>query len=457
MANTFDCNQVPAADVNATQLSTVKVCEPVSGSVWQNEQPNEITAYNADYTSVSRNPISMNRAARKGTVSDIEVAPGFQTDVTISTAEYWIPPFLYSRWTGGTTLTGNFTAPGEITLSESYTLPYDLYVMIDGKKYDVKESKNNVDHTKLIVDGLTTATGPATVEIIGGIPELSYADGVLTITDNSFDFPVGSQIFIGSGGFARIRKKISLSQYEIDNTDLTSITETETPVYFSSFVSNVSQDSDLFERTQMTFEARFNTDPVTYQYARAVEANQLTVNAPLTDKMTMDMTFIAQEMQTVTEALPGAGHVDYLKDEALNTVTNISRVRIADLDDKGLSTYMKDVTLTINNNAQGEKVLGKMGSAFTSLGDLEVTVSTETVMTDASVLQAIENNTSVDFTLACKNGDGALLFNIPTATISNGAKSMNRGEKVKISTDLTGYLDADYGFVVGVSLFKYLP
>lgn len=98
-----------------------------------------------------------------------------------------------------------------------------------------------------------------------------------------------------------------------------------------------------------------------------------------------------------------------------------------------------------------------MGSAFTSLGDLEVTVSTETVMTDASVLQAIENNTSVDFTLACKNGDGALLFNIPTATISNGAKSMNRGEKVKISTDLTGYLDANYGFVVGVSLFKYLP
>lgn len=457
MANTFDCNQVPAADVNATQLSTVKVCEPVSGSVWQNEQPNEITAYNADYTSVSRNPISMNRAARKGTVSDIEVAPGFQTDVTISTAEYWVPPFLYSRWTGGNTLTGNFTAAGEVTLSESFTVPYDLYVMVDGKKYSALKASNS-DPAKLVIDGLDTATGAATVEIIGGKPEIAYASGVLTISDNTFNFPVGSQIFITGKGFARIRKKISATEYEIDNHDISgSIVATATDVYFSSFVSNVSQDSDLFERTQMTFEARFNTDPVTYQYARAVEANQLTVNAPLTDKMTMDMTFIAQEMQTVTEALPGAGHVDYLKDEALNTVTNISRVRIADLDDKGLSTYMKDVTLTINNNAQGEKVLGKMGSAFTSLGDLEVTVSTETVMTDASVLQAIENNTSVDFTLACKNGDGALLFNIPTATISNGAKSMNRGEKVKISTDLTGYLDADYGFVVGVSLFKYLP
>lgn len=457
MANTFDCNQVPAADVNATQLSTVKVCEPVSGSVWQNEQPNEITAYNADYTSVSRNPISMNRAARKGTVSDIEVAPGFQTDVTISTAEYWIPPFLYSRWTGGNTLTGNFTAAGEVTLSESFTAPYDLYVMVDGKKYSALKASNS-DPDKLIIDGITTDSGAASVEIIGGKPEIAYASGILTITDNTFDFPVGSQIFITGKGFARIRKKISATEYEIDNHDISSpIVATVTDVYFSSFVSNVSQDSDLFERTQMTFEARFNTDPVTYQYARAVEANQLTVNAPLTDKMTMDMTFIAQEMQTVTEALPGAGHVDYLRDEALNTVTNISRVRIADLDDKGLSTYMKDVTLTINNNAQGEKVLGKMGSAFTSLGDLEVTVSTETVMTDASVLQAIENNTSVDFTLACKNGDGALLFNIPTATISNGAKSMNRGEKVKISTDLTGYLDADYGFVVGVSLFKYLP
>ena len=204
-------------------------------------------------------------------------------------------------------------------------------------------------------------------------------------------------------------------------------------------------------------EAKFNTTPVTYRYARAVEPNQLTINAPLTDKMNMDMTFIAQEMQTVSDPLPEASHVDYKSDEALNTVTNISRVRIADLDEKGLSTYMKDVTLTINNNAQGEKVLGKMGSAFTSLGDLEVTMNTETVMTDANVLKAIENNTSVDFTLACKNGDGALIFNIPTATISNGALSMSRGEKVKVGTDLTGYLDDHYGFVIGVSLFKYLP
>ena len=99
----------------------------------------------------------------------------------------------------------------------------------------------------------------------------------------------------------------------------------------------------------------------------------------------MDKTFIAQEMQTDTESLPGVTHIDYLKDEELNTVTNISRVRNADLHDKRLSTYMKDLTLTNNNKAQVEKVLGKMGSAFTSLGDLEVTVSTETVMTDASV------------------------------------------------------------------------
>lgn len=465
MAKIFDCNQVPAADVNATQLSTVKECEPTSKSVWQKEQPNEISAFNADYTPVSRNPISTNRAARKGTISDVEVAPAFQTDVTIGTAEYWIPPFLYSDWNGIQPVTGKITEVGKITLDSPLALPFDTVIEVSGSKviknnavYTVTKIGND-DPNTLNVDGLELdAENPITVSVVGAKTNVSLDKGKLTIPDNTYKLPVGSQLFIKDKGFIRVREVLSDTEYLVDNHDIEEpMTSALVEIYFSSFVSNVAQDSPLYKKTQLTMEAKFNTTPVTYRYARAVEPNQLTINAPLTDKMNMDMTFIAQEMQTVSDPLPEASHVDYKSDEALNTVTNISRVRIADLDEKGLSTYMKDVTLTINNNAQGEKVLGKMGSAFTSLGDLEVTMNTETVMTDANVLKAIENNTSVDFTLACKNGDGALIFNIPTATISNGALSMSRGEKVKVGTDLTGYLDDHYGFVIGVSLFKYLP
>lgn len=445
----FDCNKASAADVNATQLSTAKVCEPVSGTVWQKEQPNEITSFQADYTSVARNPISMDRAARKGTITDVEVAPGFQTDLTIGTAEYWIPPFLYSKWSGFKEMTGNI-ASGTIELDTPLVLPFEVIAKVNGQLKTIS--------TDWAVTGIED--GPVTVLIVGAKPTISFtvATGNLTITGNTFDIPLNSKLFIAGQGFVRVREKLSATEYIVDQFDIDQeIVDTTVDMYFSSFVSTVAQDSPLYEATQLTFEARFNTDPVTYQYARAVQANQMTVNAPLSDKATVDMTFIADELQTSDSALPGLERVGYTLNEALNTVTNISRVRIDGVDEKGLSTYMKDVTLTINNNAAGEKTLGNVGNTFTSLGDLEVTMNTETVMTDARVLQAIENNATVSFTLACKNNDGAVIFDIPTATISNGAKTLNRGEKVKIGTDLTGFLDDKFGYVLGVSLFNYLP
>lgn len=445
----FDCNKASAADVNATQLSTAKVCEPVSGTIWQKEQPNEITSFQSDITFTARNPITMDRAARKGTITDVEVAPGFQTDLTIGTAEYWIPPFLYSQWSGFKEMTGNI-ASGTIELDTPLVLPFEVIAKVNGQLKTIS--------TAWAVTGVED--GPVTVLIVGAKPTISFtvATGKLTITGNTFDIPLNSQLFIKDQGFVRVREKLSSTEYTVDQFDIDQeIVDTAVDMYFSSFVSTVAQDSPLYEATELTFEARFNTDPVTYQYARAVQANQMTVNAPLSDKATVDMTFIADELQTSDSALPGAGYVDYTLNEALNTVTNISRVRIDGVDEKGLSTYMKDVTLTINNNAAGEKTLGNVGNTFTSLGDLEVTMNTETVMTDARVLQAIENNATVSFTLACKNNDGAVIFDIPTATISNGAKTMNRGEKVKIGTDLTGFLDDKFGYVLGVSLFHYLP
>lgn len=444
----FDCNKASAADVNATQLSTAKVCEPVSGTIWQKEQPNEITSFQADYTSVARNPISMDRAARKGTITDVEVAPSFQTDLTIGTAEYWIPSFLYSKWTGFKEMIGSVES-GTIALDDPLVLPFEVIAKVNGQLKTIS--------TDWAVTGVED--GPVNVLIVGAKPTISFtvATGKLTITGNTFDIPLNSQLFIKDQGFVRVREKLSATEYIVDQFDIDQeIVDTAVDMYFSSFVSTVAQDSPLYEATQLTFEARFNTDPVTYQYARAVQANQMTVNAPLSDKATVDMTFIADELQTSDSALPGLERVDYTLNEALNTVTNISRVRIDGVG-TGKDNYFKDVTLIINNNAAGEKTLGNVGNTFTSLGDLEVTMNTEVVLTNSDIMLAIENNATVSFTLACKNNDGAVIFDIPTATISNGAKTLNRGEKVKIGTDLTGFLDDKFGYVLGVSLFHYLP
>lgn len=448
---TFDCNKASAADVGATQLSSVKVCEPTSQSVWQNELPNEITSYQADYTTVSSKPISMNRSARKGTVTDVEVAPGFQTNLTIGTGEYWIPPFLYSKWTNNDELTGTISSQ-VVNFDSPVTIGCDHHILINGQKAVINDANT--------VSGATIPDGTVIIKLLGVETNVTYVKATNTISmqGSTIALSKGSYVYVDGKGFARVKSSTSADVYVLDNNDFTAdFTEANGSVYFGAFVSNVAQDSPLYYNTDLTFEARFNTEPVTYQYARGVRSNQLTLNAPLSDLCTMDMTFLAEDLQTLETALPGSGHVDYILKEPLNTVTNISRVRIAGIDDQGISTYMKDVTLTINNNAAGEKTLGRKGNTFTSLGDLEVTMNTETVMTDAKVLKAIEENATVNFTLACNNNDGAIIFDMPSAGIGNGAKTLNRGEKVKIGTDLTGFYDDEFGYVIGVSLFTYLP
>ncbi|MDI5633262.1 phage tail tube protein, partial [Salmonella enterica subsp. enterica serovar Anatum] len=108
----FKCSQTPAADVNATRLSVAKVCEPVSGTPWTVQQPNEISSYSADITKTQRTPISTDRSARKGTVTNVEVAPGFQTDLTLDTFRYWGDGFLYSKWVGAGAIDIDVTSVG---------------------------------------------------------------------------------------------------------------------------------------------------------------------------------------------------------------------------------------------------------------------------------------------------------------------------------------------------------
>lgn len=483
MANSvFTCSQVPAADVNATRLSVAKVCEPVSGTPWTVQQPNEISSYSADITKTQRTPISTDRSARKGTVTNIEVAPGFQTDVTLDTFRYWGDGFLYSRWVGA----GNVDIDVTSVDADSYNVATMTAALSEGTlvyaagfalaaNNGLKTVGVGSTTTEISVTGLAVEASPpaeARIYVVGhaaAVGDISVnANGQLASTVLDFTtlgLVKGQYIYVEgftqtvTSKLARI-EAVTANLITLDNSEF--VTEAGTgktvSLFVSSFVRNVPVDSADYVKTEYTMEARYNTDPVIYEYARAVAANQMTINAPLTEKMTMDLTFVAQDLSEPVETpLPGSGYVEFVDNEAYNTVTNLNRVRLTGIDDSGLSTYLKDVTVTVNNNVSGENVLGVMGAAFTNLGNLEVTMDTETVMTDGAVLAAIRNNATVNFELAGVNGDGAFVVNIPSMTLGDGSKNLATGEKVKVTVSGTAHEEESIGFTIGFSLFPYLP
>ncbi|AIB07050.1 major tail protein [Salmonella phage 9NA] len=478
----FNCSQVPAADVNATRLSIAKVCEPVSGTPWTVQQPNEISSYSADITKTQRTPISTDRSARKGTVTNVEVAPGFQTDITLDTFRYWGDGFLYSKWVGAGAIDIDVTsvdadsynvatmgaalAAGTLVYATGFTLAAN-----NGLKTVGASSTT----TEIMVTGLAAESSPpaeARLYVVGHVAAAGdiAVNGNGQLTSTTLDFTTlglvpGQYIYVDgftqsvTSKMARVTT-IDADTITLSNSEFTTEAGTDKTVrlFVSSFVRNVPVDSADFLKTEYTMEARYNTTPVIYEYARAVAANQMTINAPLTEKMTMDLTFVAQDLSEPVETpLPGAGYSEFVANEAYNTVTNLNRVRLTGIDESGLSTYLKDVTVTINNNVSGENVLGVMGAAFTNIGNLEITMDTETVMTDGSVLAAIRNNATVNFELAGVNGDGAFVVNIPAMTLGDGSKNLATGKKVKVTVSGTAHEEETVGYMIGFSLFPYLP
>jgi hypothetical protein len=478
----FNCNQVPAADVNATRLSVAKVCEPVSGTPWTVQQPNEISSYSADITKTQRTPISTDRSARKGTVTNIEVAPGFQTDITLDTFRYWGDGFLYSRWVGAGAINidvidveagiynvGTLAAAlpaGTLIYAAGFSLAANngLKTVASGGTTSeipvtgVVAEASPPAEARIYVVGRAAATGDLAVNANGQITSTTLDLTTLGLVKGQYIYLDGFTQTVTSK-MARV-ESVTTNLLSLDNSEF--VTEVGTGktvrIFVSSFVRNVPVDSADYVKTEYTMEARYNTDPAIYEYARAVAANQMTINAPLTEKMTMDLTFVAQDLsEPVDTPLPGSGYFEFVDNEAYNTVTNLNRVRLTGIDESGLSTYLKDTTVTINNNVSGENVLGVMGAAFTNLGNLEVTLDTETVMTDGAVLAAIRNNATVNFELAGVNGDGAIVVNIPSMTLGDGSKNLATGEKVKVTVSGTAHEEEQIGFTIGFSLFPYLP
>jgi len=470
-----------AADGSATSISLCRVNEPDSGTVWTYQEPNEVSSWGASLETVARQPLSLDRAARKGTVTSLSAEAGFTADQFIDNLAYLLDALVFSVWKGnnpnGTASTGA-TASGYSVVSGGTAFTQGTLVYVSGfdmaANNGLKVVGSGSTNTNIAVTGLTVDTSTGTVYKAG----IRYSTGSLTMdaqgnlvsAATAIDFTTlgltPGQV-IGLTGFstdadgtARVRQ-VTATQITLDHHSGTPAAITPSgnvDLYIGSFVRNVSMDNVDYQCVPYTGEARYNTTPTTYEYARGMLLNQIAFNNSLEDKTTLETTFICEDVEAMTETrLPGIWE-NYDRTEAFNTSADFTDLRLFITGDlTGDTTFFKDTTLTINNNLSGESVLGKLGPEFINLGDFAVTLDTEVVLTDTRVAAAIRNNTTCGLQYTQQNNDGAIVVDLPTMTLGDGAKNIAANEKVKLTTTGTAFLDDDYGYVVGFSLFPYLP
>jgi hypothetical protein len=143
--------------------------------------------------------------------------------------------------------------------------------------------------------------------------------------------------------------------------------------------------------------------------------------------------------------------------EAFSTTSDCARLRITQVDETGITTDFKSLTLKINNNVSPEKVLCNLGAKYMNYGNFEVDGEAELLFTNAAVPIAIRGNETVSLTFGARNNDGAYMFHIPSMTMGGGGRSYPVNESVTININSEAFADPTLDISLGLTMFPHIP
>lgn len=463
-----------------------------SPTSWRTLEPNDISRFGSEITKVARDPITNDRNRRKAIVTDLDSGVEFSGDWTGSHIDDFLEGFMYSSAVGAATF-----APTAVT-STGYTVPsggaLDANTIIHATGFTTAANNGtklvgaSSTSTEIKASGLTAEASPpsnATVEVAGvraSTGDLQIdASGDLTSSTldlSALGLSVGQVIHVGgvsaasqfanaaNTGFARITA-IASGKLTLDKKATTYVTDTGSgktiEILFGRFVRNVATNhADYLERYFM-FEAAYadlESGPAdAYEYAKDNLCNEMTFNLPLTEKATLDFTFVGTDtdIPTTTRKTGASSAIAPLHVEGYGTSSDIARLRITKVDETGLTTDFKTMSLSINNNASMEKVIGTLGGKYANNGIFEVNVEATSLFTDIAVPTAIRNNETVTMDFSVKNSDGGVFVDIPSLVLEGGDKEFPRNESVTINIPGLAFKDETLGYSLGISWFPVLP
>ena len=483
-----NCEQNSSADSNATGLAVTKSETFDANTKWLYMEPNEIGSFAATIEKVARDPITRDRQRRKGSITSVATAPQFTADMTLEMMSYFTPGFLFSVWkglqpdsygvtdaiatsstytveTGGAVLTA-----GTLVYADGFVNPENngLKTVASGTSTTIVVNETLVDETasskvRLYAVGVRGAAGDLQIDAEQNLISTTLDFTTLGLTAGQY-INIGGSLavnqFTNATGKARIAvieaNKLTLEARDAAYTADPG-TGKEVDILFSAFVRNVPVGDVDFLKQWYHMEATYNTDPMLYEYADCCVNNTLAINNALQDKAVLDLAFVGKDLLPPTDTPRDGVRSNQVETEPFNTSSDIMRLRVTDTDDNGVTTFFKDTNISINNNVAAEYVLGQLAAEFMNFGNFEVDIETSVLFTDATVLNAIRNNTTLGLDMSYKNGDGGFVLSLPCGTFGDGSKSFPRNQKVTVTAPFMAHRDEDRGYTMGVSLFWYLP
>lgn len=479
--------------------------------VWRTLEPNSYADFGGQLTTIARNPINPSRQRKKGVVADLEASGGYNTDLTLTNLQDLLQGVFFAdflkkgEWgyleTGraitsltaaGGTATFAVTA-GTVTSSKLIvgSLIWITGFVNAGNNILAKVATANANGWTAIGAGGATAvwvtegSPPAGAHItVVGYEAPTAADikstgatGLPTLTDVLNNFVAmglnpGEWIQVGgdganykfataaNNGWRRIRAvvvgTVTFDKAYAAITADDAAAGKSVQIFFGRVLKN--QTGTLVKRRSYTLERRLGAPDTTQsswvqaEYVRGAIPNELSINIPVAEKITCDLTFMGTQMATqaaVSATAAWSLHTSavspaLVEADAYNTSSDFSRVKLAvytggaQLEEAPtpLFAYATEITLTFNNNLTPNKAIGVLGAFDVSAGTFEVGGNITAYFQDVAGVAAVQANSDITLDILLVKSNSGIAIDLPLITLGDGRPNVEQDAAVTLPFEM---------------------
>jgi len=503
MADKLDSN---ITGLRFAEESALRVLPGTGGvnAVWYPLEPNSYKDLGGQISTIARNPINASRQRKKGVTTDLDAGGGFVQDLTMNNTTRLLQGFFFAdaREKPNTTPlnTAKVTVSSAVAVTKKYAatgmpaFKVGALVMASGfgvvGNNGIKTVSAITAADVTIVEALTDeATPPAAakLETIGhvfgaGAVSMALNGGLARMNITGVDATTlglipGEWVYLGgdltaetfplSFGFARINV-IAAGYIEFDKTDWTPVVEAGTGLSVRMFTGLIIKNEfvpSLIKRRTYQVERTLGNDAngVMSEYLVGAVPNELTLNLPMADKITADMTFVAMdnEQRNGTVGVKAGTRMTLPASNAFNTSNDFSRIKLASVSETNskpvpLFAFATEMTITINNNVSPNKALGVLGAFDTTTGTFDVGGKITAYFNSIEAVQAVRNNGDITLDMALVKDNTGLLLDIPLLSLGDGRLAVEQDTAIMVPLENMA-AESKYGHTLLFQSFPYLP
>lgn len=493
------------SNVTGLRFAEETSLEVLPGSpIWYPLEPNGYKDFGSDIKTISRSPINPSRQRKKGVVTDLDASGGFTQDMTQTNLTRLMQGFFFADIREKTTtLPMNGTAvplTGIVASTKTYSAASGLGSFLAGSlvkasgftnaaNNGLKKVASKTSTTVVVVETCVdeTPASTATLETVGF--QFASGDATFTLNDNyvrlnsaaitmtTLGLIAGEWVYVGgdtaimtpasNSGFARV-SSIAAGYIEFDKTSWEGATDTASgktvQIFFGSVLRNESNPA-LIVRRSYNIERTLGSDAngTMSEYLVGAVANELTINIPQADKVTVDLSFIAvdNEQRNGTTGVKAGSRPSLVESDAFNTTSDFSRIKLAavsatDSSPVPLFAFATELSITVKNNVTPDKAIAVLGAFDITAGTFEIDGKLTAYFADVDAVAAVRNNTDITIDLVMVKDNAGILLDIPLLALGDGRLNVEKDKPIMLPLNLMG-AESSFGHSMLYQNFPYLP